>query len=81
MTRRNMNIKPRALVAQAKLAEVNSEDNIKGKKIPPSDPAQLAIPVAKPRRILNQWPIVPIATVDRSDVPRPARTPKTRMNW
>lgn len=73
--------KPRALVAQAKLAEVNSEDNIKGKKIPPSDPAQLAMPVAKPRRILNQWPIVPIATVDRSDVPRPARTPKTRMNW
>ncbi len=81
MARTKTNMKPSALVAQAKHAEVKSEDNLKGKKINPSDPEQLAMPVAKPRRILNQWPIVPIATVARRDVPRPARTPKTRINW
>lgn len=74
-------MKPSALVAQANDAEVNNEESIKGKKIPPSDPAQLAMPVAKPRRTLNQWPIVPIATVERSEVPKPARAPKTRMKW
>lgn len=46
-------MKPRVLVAHAKLAEVNSEESIRGNKTPPRDPAQLARPVAKPRRTLK----------------------------
>ena len=76
---RKMKIKPRVLVAQAKVEDTKSEESIKGKKIPPKDPAQLAIPVANPRRTLNQWPIVVTATVDRSDDPTPAMIEKTRM--
>lgn len=51
---KKMKMKPSALVAQAKEAEVKSEESIRGKKIPPREPAQLAMPVAKPRRVLNQ---------------------------
>ena len=77
--RRQMQRKPSALVAQAKVADVKREDSIKGKKMPPSDPPQLARPVAKPRRTWNQCPMVPTATVDRREVPKPARMPKTSM--
>ena len=51
--RRKVKMKPRVLVAQAKLAEVNREESIRGNKTPPKDPAQLARPVAKPRRTLK----------------------------
>lgn len=54
MTRRNPKAKPSALVAQANPADVKREESMRLKKTPPSDPAQLAKPVAKPRRALNQ---------------------------
>lgn len=78
-TTKKTKVKPRALVAHAKPAEVNREESINGKKMPPSDPAQLAIPVANPRRTLKKCPMVPIATVDNSEVPRPPMTPNTMM--
>ena len=53
MIRRKMKMKPRVLVAQAKPAEANREESIRGNKTPPRDPAQLAKPVAKPRRTLK----------------------------
>lgn len=53
MIRRKVKMKPRVLVAQAKLAEVNREESIRGNRTPPRDPAQLARPVAKPRRTLK----------------------------
>ena len=53
MIRRKVKMKPRVLVAQAKPAEVNREESINGNKTPPRDPAQLAMPVAKPRRTLK----------------------------
>ncbi len=54
MTSRNAKIKLSARVAQAKPAEVNKEESISVKKMPPRDPAQLAIPVANPRRTLKK---------------------------
>ena len=81
MTRRNKKRKPSALVAQANPADVNREDSMRLKKTPPRDPAQLARPVAKPRRTLNQCPMVPMATVDRREVPIPPMMEKTRMKW
>ena len=53
MIRRKVKMKPRVLVAHAKLAEVKSEESIRGNRTPPRDPAQLARPVAKPRRTLK----------------------------
>ena len=74
-------MKASALVAQANPADVKREESMRLKKTPPSDPAQLARPVAKPRRVLNQWPMVPMATVVRREVPKPPRMEKTRMKW
>ena len=54
MMRRNKKTKPSALVAQANPADVKRDEIMRLKKTPPSDPAQLARPVAKPRRALNQ---------------------------
>ena len=72
---------PSALVAQAYPTDVKREEIMRLKKTPPNDPAQLARPVAKPRRTLNQWPMVPMATVDRREVPNPPRIEKTRTKW
>ena len=54
MIRRNRKMNPSARVAQAKPADVKRVESMRLKKTPPSDPAQLARPVAKPRRALNQ---------------------------
>ena len=53
MIRRKIKMNPRVLVAQAKPTEANREESIRGNKTPPRDPAQLAKPVAKPRRTLK----------------------------
>ena len=52
--RRDKKMKPSALVAQTNPVDVKREESMRLKKTPPSDPAQLARPVAKPRRTLNQ---------------------------
>ncbi len=52
--RRNRKRKASDLVAQANPADVKREESMRLKKTPPRDPAQLARPVAKPRRTLNQ---------------------------
>ena len=53
MMRRKRKMKPSARVAQAKPAEMNKSESMRTKKMPPSDPPQLAIPVANPRRMLK----------------------------
>ena len=81
MMRRKKKTNPSALVAQANPTVVNRVESMRLKKTPPSDPAQLARPVAKPRRTLNQWPMVPTATVVRREVPKPPRMENTRIKW
>ena len=81
MMRRKEKEKPKVLVAQEKPADVKREESMRLKKTPPRDPAQLARPVAKPRRALNQWPMVPMATVLKREVPKPPMREKTRMKW
>lgn len=54
---------------------------IKGKKTPPSPPAVQAIPVARPRRTLNQWPTAAMAGVKRQQEDMPPRTLKERKIW
>ena len=43
------------------------------------DPPQLAIPVAKPRRILKWWPMDPMQGVDTKEVPRPPKIENTSI--
>ena len=49
MIKRNMKIRPSALVAHAKPADSKRVESMSGNRTPPKDPAQLAMPVAKPR--------------------------------
>lgn len=54
---------------------------MKEKAMPPMPPAVHAMPVAKPWRLQNQWPIVETLGVKRQHAERPPRTPKERRKW
>jgi hypothetical protein len=51
------------------------------KTIPPIPPAEHATPVAKARRLQNQWPMADRLGVKMSDEDIPPKTPKERRNW
>lgn len=52
-----------------------------GKRMPPKLPPTKAAPLARPRRVLNQWATQPLVGLTRREVPVAVRMEKERMIW
>lgn len=74
-------MKPMIRIVQGKPMTGARYSVIRENTIPPIPPAVQAMPVARPCRLENQWPIVETLGVKRKQAERPPRTPKDSRNW
>lgn len=79
--KRPVEIKAITRIAQGKPMRGARYKMMRENATPPSPPAVHARPVAKARRLQNQWPIADKLGLKSKEAEIPPKTPKERRNW
>lgn len=80
MQHKPKDMKPMIRIVQPNPMTGAQERIMREKTIPPIPPAVHAMPVARPCRLQNQWPIVDTLGVKRRHADKPPRKPNDKRN-